>query len=159
MAPCQWVAEFGVTLDRSRSASMEKSVPGPGDGASPRISTGPAIGPSGSIVRRGARRKNAAAAACAPPRAGGPYAPLPGPRPAREPARRWSRSGTGRRPLRRDEARGRWGPNTADDLIARAPVRRVGLPEDLAAACSFLASEVASYITGQVFVVNGGRKT
>jgi NAD(P)-dependent dehydrogenase (short-subunit alcohol dehydrogenase family) len=61
--------------------------------------------------------------------------------------------------LRRDEARGRWGPKTADDLIARTPVRRMGLPEDIAAACSFLASEEASYITGQVFGVNGGRNT
>ncbi len=39
------------------------------------------------------------------------------------------------------------------------PVRRAGLPEDIAYACSFLVSEEASYITGQVIGVNGGRNT
>jgi 2-hydroxycyclohexanecarboxyl-CoA dehydrogenase len=37
------------------------------------------------------------------------------------------------------------------------PVGRVGLPEDIANACSFLVSEQASYITGQIIPVNGGR--
>lgn len=36
------------------------------------------------------------------------------------------------------------------------PVCRVGTPEDIAAAVSYLASESASYITGQVLSVNGG---
>jgi NAD(P)-dependent dehydrogenase (short-subunit alcohol dehydrogenase family) len=61
--------------------------------------------------------------------------------------------------LRRDEARGRFGANTVDDLIARTPVRRIGTPEDIAAACSFLCSDEAGYVTGQVFGVNGGRNT
>ena len=39
------------------------------------------------------------------------------------------------------------------------PVRRVGTAEDIAAACSFLVSDEASYITGQVIGVNGGRNT
>ncbi|QLL06765.1 SDR family NAD(P)-dependent oxidoreductase [Mycobacterium vicinigordonae] len=43
--------------------------------------------------------------------------------------------------------------------IARTPVRRIGKPEDIAAACSFLASDEASYITGQILGVNGGRNT
>jgi NAD(P)-dependent dehydrogenase (short-subunit alcohol dehydrogenase family) len=38
-------------------------------------------------------------------------------------------------------------------------VRRAGLPEDIAAATSFLVSEEAGYITGQVIGVNGGRNT
>jgi NAD(P)-dependent dehydrogenase (short-subunit alcohol dehydrogenase family) len=38
-------------------------------------------------------------------------------------------------------------------------VRRVGRPEDIAAACAFLASEEAGYITGQILGVNGGRNT
>ena len=42
---------------------------------------------------------------------------------------------------------------------ARTPVRRVGRPEDVAAACAFLVREDASYITGQVIGVNGGRNT
>ena len=36
------------------------------------------------------------------------------------------------------------------------PVRRVGFPEDIAAAAAFLASDEASYITGQTLYVDGG---
>jgi 2-hydroxycyclohexanecarboxyl-CoA dehydrogenase len=43
--------------------------------------------------------------------------------------------------------------------IERTPVRRIGKPEDIAAACAFLASEEAGYITGQILGVNGGRNT
>ncbi|MGQ4335494.1 SDR family oxidoreductase, partial [Streptomyces hayashii] len=39
------------------------------------------------------------------------------------------------------------------------PVRRVGRPEDIAATCSFLVSEEAGYLTGQIVGVNGGRNT
>jgi 3-oxoacyl-[acyl-carrier protein] reductase len=38
------------------------------------------------------------------------------------------------------------------------PVRRVGHPEDIAAAAAFLCSEEASYITGQTLYVDGGAK-
>ena len=48
---------------------------------------------------------------------------------------------------------------TVEDHIARTPVRRVGRPEDIAAACAFFISEEASYITGQILGVNGGRNT
>jgi 2-hydroxycyclohexanecarboxyl-CoA dehydrogenase len=48
---------------------------------------------------------------------------------------------------------------TVDDHINRTPVRRVGRPEDIAAACAFFASDEASYITGQILGVNGGRNT
>jgi 2-hydroxycyclohexanecarboxyl-CoA dehydrogenase len=41
-------------------------------------------------------------------------------------------------------------------VAARAPVRRLGTAEDIAAACAFLCSEDASYITGQTINVNGG---
>ncbi len=40
----------------------------------------------------------------------------------------------------------------------RNPVRRVGFPEDIAAAAAFLASDDASYITGQTLYVDGGAK-
>ena len=43
--------------------------------------------------------------------------------------------------------------------IARTPVRRIGKPEDIAAACAFFISEEAGYITGQILGVNGGRNT
>ena len=48
---------------------------------------------------------------------------------------------------------------SVEDHINRTPVRRVGRPEDIAAACSFFISEEASYITGQILGVNGGRNT
>ena len=44
-----------------------------------------------------------------------------------------------------------------DELAARLPVRRIGEPEDIAAACSYLCSDDAGYVTGQIIGVNGGR--
>jgi NAD(P)-dependent dehydrogenase (short-subunit alcohol dehydrogenase family) len=46
-----------------------------------------------------------------------------------------------------------------DNSISTTPVGRPGRPEDIAAACAFLVSEEASYITGQIIGVNGGRNT
>lgn len=60
--------------------------------------------------------------------------------------------------LRKNEERGLLG-GTVEDHIERTPVRRVGRPEDIAAACAFLVSEEAGYITGQILGVNGGRNT
>jgi 3-oxoacyl-[acyl-carrier protein] reductase len=40
----------------------------------------------------------------------------------------------------------------------RTPVRRVGYPEDIAAAAAFLCSDEASFITGQTLYVDGGAK-
>jgi 2-hydroxycyclohexanecarboxyl-CoA dehydrogenase len=61
--------------------------------------------------------------------------------------------------IRRNDAKGRLGPGGMEDAVARTPVRRAGLPEDIAAACSFLVSDEASYVTGQIIGVNGGRNT
>jgi 2-hydroxycyclohexanecarboxyl-CoA dehydrogenase len=58
--------------------------------------------------------------------------------------------------LRKSEARGYL---VVDRSIEATPVRRIGRPEDIAAACAFLASEEAGYITGQILGVDGGRNT
>jgi len=60
--------------------------------------------------------------------------------------------------LRAAEAKGLLGKG-ADAAAAQTPVRRIGRPEDIAAACAFLVRDEASYITGQVIGVNGGRNT
>jgi len=41
-------------------------------------------------------------------------------------------------------------------LYAQIPLERLGTPKDVAGIVTFLASEYAAYITGQVFVVDGG---
>ena len=48
------------------------------------------------------------------------------------------------------------GEETLRDLADSTPLGRIGDPEDVAAAVSFLAGEGASFITGQVLGVNGG---
>jgi NAD(P)-dependent dehydrogenase (short-subunit alcohol dehydrogenase family) len=60
--------------------------------------------------------------------------------------------------LRASEADGLLG-GSVEVHAERTPVRRAGLPDDIAHACSFLVSEGASYVTGQVIGVNGGRNT
>jgi len=59
--------------------------------------------------------------------------------------------------LRNAQARGRI--RDVQATIDATPVRRMGRPEDIAAACAFLISEEAGYLTGQVLGVNGGRHT
>lgn len=51
------------------------------------------------------------------------------------------------------------GDTNFEKALAMTPVRRAGRPEDIAAACAFLVSEEAGYITGQILGVNGGRNT
>jgi NAD(P)-dependent dehydrogenase (short-subunit alcohol dehydrogenase family) len=55
---------------------------------------------------------------------------------------------------RRAEARGDL--PSIDAVAKRTPVRRAGTPDDIAAACAFLCSDDAGYITGQLIGVNGG---
>jgi NAD(P)-dependent dehydrogenase (short-subunit alcohol dehydrogenase family) len=43
-----------------------------------------------------------------------------------------------------------------DAIVARIPVRRIGQPEDIAAACAYLAADEAAFCTGQVLSPNGG---
>lgn len=53
-------------------------------------------------------------------------------------------------------ARAEVGDPTGDGGASRIPVGRLGTGDDIAAACAYLCSEEASYITGQTFGVNGG---
>jgi 2-hydroxycyclohexanecarboxyl-CoA dehydrogenase len=48
------------------------------------------------------------------------------------------------------------GERLVDSLTRAVPMRRLGEPEDVAAAVAFLASEDAAYITGQTLSVSGG---
>jgi 2-hydroxycyclohexanecarboxyl-CoA dehydrogenase len=41
-------------------------------------------------------------------------------------------------------------------IVASYPIPRIGEPEEVAAACSFFASDDAAYVTGQTLGVNGG---
>lgn len=48
-------------------------------------------------------------------------------------------------------------PIPMEELVKKIPVGRTGVPEDIAHACSWLASEGSSYFTGQTMGMNGGR--
>ena len=42
-------------------------------------------------------------------------------------------------------------------IMSRTPMRRLGEPAEIASVCAFLASDAASYMTGEIVVVDGGR--
>ena len=57
--------------------------------------------------------------------------------------------------VKTDFARALWERN--EEAIAKTmPLRRLGEPEDIAGAALFLASDVASWMTGQTVVIDGG---
>jgi NAD(P)-dependent dehydrogenase (short-subunit alcohol dehydrogenase family) len=43
-----------------------------------------------------------------------------------------------------------------EGIIEKAPLGRIGTPEDVAAACCFLLSDIAEFITGSTITVDGG---
>jgi len=47
-------------------------------------------------------------------------------------------------------------PNSGEEIRREIPLGRVGTPEEIAAPVLFLCSEYASFITGEIFNVNGG---
>ena len=54
------------------------------------------------------------------------------------------------------ENSGDTGPSIIEKIRMRSPLQRIGTPRDVANAVAFLASESASFITGQSLVVDGG---
>jgi Tropinone reductase 1 len=50
-------------------------------------------------------------------------------------------------------------PDYYEAVVERTPMRRVGEPEEIAAAVAFLCLPAASYITGQCLAVDGGFST
>jgi NAD(P)-dependent dehydrogenase (short-subunit alcohol dehydrogenase family) len=57
--------------------------------------------------------------------------------------------------VKTDMARALWEP--AEEQIAkRMPLRRLGEPDDIGNAALYLASDLASWVTGHVLVVDGG---
>ncbi len=58
--------------------------------------------------------------------------------------------------VRTDFARILWEGERGGEVAQAYPLKRLGEPEDIAAATLFLASDAASFITGQTIVVDGG---
>ena len=49
--------------------------------------------------------------------------------------------------------------SVTEDWVKNIPLRRSGDPDDVANVCIFLASDLSSYVTGQVINVDGGLLT
>lgn len=57
--------------------------------------------------------------------------------------------------VKTDFARALWEPNE-EGLAGAFPLRRLGTPEDIAAAAVFLCSDASSWVTGETLVIDGG---
>jgi hypothetical protein len=59
--------------------------------------------------------------------------------------------------IKTDFARALWkDPQSLEQIVSTTPLRRIGMPEEVAGTAVFLASPASSFITGQAFVVDGG---
>ena len=59
--------------------------------------------------------------------------------------------------VKTDFAKALWSnPQLLNAVEARAPLRRIGQPVDIAGVAVFLASQAAGFITGQLIVADGG---
>jgi 3-oxoacyl-[acyl-carrier protein] reductase len=47
-------------------------------------------------------------------------------------------------------------PERLKILIEKSPSKKLAVPEDVAAACVYLASSEAGFVTGQILYVDGG---
>ena len=59
--------------------------------------------------------------------------------------------------IKTDFARALWeDPKNLELVTATAPLKRIGLPEEVAGAAVFLAASAGNFVTGQSIVVDGG---
>jgi glucose 1-dehydrogenase len=47
-------------------------------------------------------------------------------------------------------------PQKSRELLEEIPLGRVGEPDEIAALCTYLASNAAAYVTGATYVIDGG---
>jgi NAD(P)-dependent dehydrogenase (short-subunit alcohol dehydrogenase family) len=58
--------------------------------------------------------------------------------------------------IKTDLSEALWNSDGGKSFVSRTPLRRIGEPEDISKVALFLASDLASFITGQTIVADGG---
>ena len=72
------------------------------------------------------------------------------------PGGHWAHRQCGHARVRRHRHAGQRTERVLDNIRSQIPVGRLGKPEEIARVVCFLASDDSSYITGQIWAVNGG---